>query len=205
MGACAVGLPTSIFMPITSAHHLIIGGQRSGKSRHAERLGRAWLHAGETHEVMVLATAVAADEEMRERIARHRRDRPAGFDVCEEPLQLGRALRASAQAGRMLIVDCLTLWLANVLMPMHGPQADSTSTPDWPALKADLLAALSEITSPVVLVSNEVGWGVIPMGAEVRQFVDELGRLNQDVAQCCGQITLMAAGQPFTKQVEQWA
>ncbi len=198
-------------MPV-SHHHLIIGGQRSGKSRHAERLGLRWLAQSDAHSVTVLATAVASDDEMRERIVRHQADRPQGFDTVEAPVHLGAALRAAAAPGRLLIVDCLTLWLVNALMPMHAPDhvpspvSMATAQAIWADLRRDLLSALKdELVSPVLLVSNEIGCGVIPMGAEVRHFVDELGRLNQDVAQSCAQITLMAAGQAFTRDVEVWA
>lgn len=168
----------------------------------AERMGLAWLAQGAGHQVTVVATARAGDEEMQARIAQHRRERPQGFDTLEAPLQLGQALRAEADPGRLLIIDCLTLWLTHVQMP-EVPHAGAEV--DWPGLQADLLASLRELDSPVVLVSNEIGWGVVPMGAEVRRFVDDLGRLNQEVAQCCAQLTLMAAGQAFTRDVERWA
>ncbi|MDE2400549.1 MAG: bifunctional adenosylcobinamide kinase/adenosylcobinamide-phosphate guanylyltransferase [Burkholderiales bacterium] len=195
------------------SHHLIIGGQRSGKSRQAERMAMGWLQQSPQHRVMVVATALACDDEMRSRIERHRAERPHGFDTVESAHALGEVLRAHAAPDRLLIVDCLTLWLTNVLMPSsvsseasRGVSADGRGVRhDWPALRSDLLVALSDLVSPVLLVSNEIGWGVIPMGAGVRQFVDELGRLNQDVAQCCGHITLMAAGQPWTQLVQRWA
>ncbi len=198
-----------------SPHHLILGGQRSGKSRHAERLAQAWLQRSPQHGVTVVATAMASDEEMRERIARHRQDRPAGFDVIEAPLDLAAALRGVSELRdphRLVVIDCLTLWVTNVLMPMHRP-ADGpanavtdalTDDATWTQRRLALLAALREREGPVVLVSNEIGMGVIPLGAGVRRVVDELGRLHQDVAQCCGHITLMAAGQPFTQQVQRW-
>jgi adenosylcobinamide kinase/adenosylcobinamide-phosphate guanylyltransferase len=186
-----------------SPHHLILGGQRSGKSRHAERLGQAWLQQSSSHSVTVVATAMPLDDEMAQRIARHRADRPPGFDTLEAPAHLGAALRAAAQPGRLFIVDCLTLWLTNVLMPGYGGDGAGASL-HWPALRADLLQALQALSSPVVLVSNEIGWGVVPMGEAVRRFVDEMGRLHQDVAQCCGHITLMAAGQSFTREVSLW-
>lgn len=188
------------------SHHLILGGQRSGKSRHAERLGMRWLHearSGASHRVTVVATAMASDGEMRARIERHKLDRPSGFGTCEAPIHLGEALRALSSPDHLLIIDCLTLWLTNVLMPAHV--GSTHPSVDWQACRADLLAALRSVDSPVLLVSNEIGLGVIPMGSEVRHFVDELGRLNQDVAQCCGHVSLMAAGQPFTKAVERWA
>jgi adenosylcobinamide kinase/adenosylcobinamide-phosphate guanylyltransferase len=138
-----------------------------------------------------------ADEEMQARVARHRLDRPANLDTVEAPLALGAALRASAREGRLLIVDCLTMWLTNWLMPAQGePQLDA-----WHAARDDLLAAMSELRSSVVFVSNEIGWGVIPMSSKVRAFVDELGWLNQAVASRCAQVTLMVAGQAWTQTV----
>lgn len=198
-----------------SPHHLILGGQRSGKSRHAERLAQAWLQRSPQHGVTVVATAMASDEEMRARIARHRLDRPAAFDVVEAPLDLGAALRGLSDVRdpqRLVVIDCLTLWVTNVLMPMHGDAtADTDADTDadtllrtWSQHRQAFLAALREREAPVLLVSNEIGMGVIPLGEDVRRVVDELGRLHQDVAQCCGHITLMAAGQPFTQQVQRW-
>lgn len=188
-----------------SQHHLILGGQRSGKSRQAERLAQAWLSGAAGREVVVLATALPSDDEMRARIERHRQDRPAGFITVEEPHELAQALRQASLPERLVVVDCLTLWLTNVLMPaLHAPGQGGAPRP-WPILRAELVETLPALSGPVTLVSNEIGWGVIPMGAEVRQFVDELGRLNQEVAQCCGHITLMAAGQPWTRPVERWA
>lgn len=181
-------------------HHLILGGQRSGKSRHAELLAQQWLAADAARRVTVVATATAYDDEMRERIARHRVDRAARIQraqTVEEPLQLARVLRKQSEPGHLLLVDCLTLWLTNWLMPAEGK-------PDLAAWQDEcdaMLACLSDLASPVVFVSNEVGWGVIPMSSEVRFFVDELGRLNQAVARHCEQVTLMVAGQAWTRPV----
>ncbi len=180
------------------SHHLIVGGQRSGKSRHAERVAQAWLRAGAGHTVTVVATALAFDDEMRARIARHQADRPAGFATVEAPLALTAALREAAAPGRLLLVDCLTLWLTNWLMPM----SDAPDLPGWQAERQALLDTLPALASPVVFVSNEVGWGVSPMSREARFYVDELGRLNQAVASRCRQLTLMVAGQPWTRAVE---
>lgn len=185
------------------SHHLILGGQRSGKSRQAERLARAWLNQAAHHEVLVVVTAQASDDEMRDRIERHRRDRDPAFAVAEASLGLGDTLRAHSAAHRLIVVDCLTLWVSQLLMP-HGPADVVGSPPDWPALRQDLLAAMAELASPLVLVSNEIGCGVVPLGADVRRVVDELGRLHQDVAQRCAQITWMVAGQSFTRDVERW-
>ena len=180
-----------------AAHHLIVGGQRSGKSRHAERLALRWA-ASPGRRVGVIATALALDDEMRERIAHHQAQRPAAFATIEAPLALCEALRAQDDPQRLLVVDCLTLWLTNWLMPMDGaPRWD-----DWRAECEALRALLPTLASPVVFVSNEVGWGVMPLGREVRHYVDELGRLNQLVAACCQDLTLMVAGQPWTRPVE---
>ncbi|WP_374257296.1 bifunctional adenosylcobinamide kinase/adenosylcobinamide-phosphate guanylyltransferase [Aquabacterium sp.] len=180
-----------------SDHHLIVGGQRSGKSRHAERLAQQWLAASPGHRVTVVATATAWDDEMRVRIARHQADRPSEMSTVEEPRYLSRVLREHAVAGQLLLVDCLTLWLTNWLMPAEG----LVDLPAWRVEREALLATLSDSPSPVIFVSNEVGWGVIPLSREVRVFVDELGRLNQDVAQRCAELTLMVAGQPWTRAV----
>ena len=146
----------------------------------------------------VLATALALDDEMRARIARHRAERPAGFDTVEAPLALAQALQQLDQAGRLILVDCLTLWLTNWLMPMQGA-ADLSA---WQAQKQALLELLPRLSSPVLFVSNEVGWGVSPMSSEARFYVDELGRLNQAVAGRCAQLTLMVAGQAWTRPIE---
>lgn len=179
-----------------SKHELIVGGQRSGKSRRAEALARRW-----PGRVVVIATALAADDEMRERIAHHRATRPAGFETVEAPRALSAALRAADGEGTLVLVDCLTLWLVNWLMPAHG----APDAADWHAEREALLALLPRLAARVVLVSNEVGWGVSPLGAEVRGYVDELGRLNQDVAQRCARLTLMVAGQAWTRPVEEAA
>ena len=178
-------------------HHLIVGGQRSGKSRHAEGQARAWRDAGRP--VTVVATALAFDDEMRERIARHQADRPAGFATVEAPLALAEALLAKAEPRRLIVVDCLTLWLTNWLMPMD----DKPDLAGWQREREALIDALPNLTSPLLIVSNEVGWGVSPMTREARFFVDELGRLNQDVARRCAKLTLMVAGQPWTRPIEE--
>ncbi len=179
-------------------HHLIVGGQRSGKSRHAERLAQAWLAAAPGHQVTVLATALAFDAEMSARIARHQQDRPAGFDTLEAPLAMAQGLSSIAAPGRLILVDCLTLWLTNWLMPMDD-QPDLTG---WEAERQRLLDLLPALPSPVLFVSNEVGWGVSPMSSAARFYVDELGRLNQAVARRCQDLTLMVAGQAWTRAVE---
>jgi len=194
-------------MKPTNLHHVILGGQRSGKSRYAERLARDWLARDARHEVLVVATALAGDEEMRQRIERHRLDRPQGYAVVECADDLGKVLRLQSAVHRMVLVDCLTLWVSQLLMPSDALSEASSSTPartPWPALRDDLLSALSAANGPVVLVSNEIASGVIPLGPEVRLVVDELGRLHQEVARRCAHVTWMVAGQPFTREVERW-
>lgn len=182
-----------------SAHQLIVGGQRSGKSRHAEQLGLAWLEAGAGRSVTLLATALALDEEMRARIRHHRDRRPPAFATHEEPLALCAALATLDAPQRLIVVDCLTLWLTNWLMPANA-QPDSAG---WQSECAALLQLLPKLRSPVVFVSNEIGWGLSPLSRELRDFVDELGRLNQAVAGCCDQLTLMVAGQAWSRPVQE--
>lgn len=178
-------------------HEFILGGQKSGKSARAETLARDWLQTPR-RQAWLIATAQPWDDEMQARIARHQHDRALrvpGLQTHEEPRRLAEALRRFSQPDTLVLVDCLTLWLTNWLMPAPGQQAQ-----DAPV--AELLLALNQARGPVVLVGNEIGLGVIPMGREVRQFVDALGRLNQQVAAACGRVTLMAAGLPLTLKAE---
>jgi len=178
---------------------LILGGQRSGKSRRAELLARDWLAAATAHRAVMIATGQAWDEEMRARIARHQADRAVrlpGMLTVEEPLALADAMRQHCDARTLVVVDCLTLWLTNRMMPTDPAQALGEAA--VVAAGDDLCAAIAAAPGPVVLVGNEIGLGVIPMGREVRAFVDTLGRLNQQVAAACERVTLMAAGLPLT-------
>ena len=185
---------------------LILGGQKSGKSRRAELLARNWLGQSASHHAVLIATAQPWDEEMRTRIARHQTDRAErvpGLRTVEESHQLSEALQQHSHPDTLVVVDCLTLWLTNWLMPMepvpgrdlklNSPLAGVSVAP-----VAMLFDTLAKVPGPVVLVGNEIGLGVIPMGAEVRAFVDSLGHLNQDVARVCRRVTLMAAGLPLT-------
>ena len=174
---------------------LILGGQKSGKSRRAELRAKAWLDGDPARRAVLIATAQPWDDEMRERIARHRRERAArvpGLRTVEEPLRLAGAIAAHGAPGTLVLVDCLTLWLTAHLMPMTPADHDAD------AAIRDLLAAIGAARGPLVLVGNEIGLGVIPMGREVRAFVDALGRLNQEVAAACDRVTWMAAGLPLT-------
>ncbi|RZI91759.1 MAG: bifunctional adenosylcobinamide kinase/adenosylcobinamide-phosphate guanylyltransferase [Variovorax sp.] len=179
---------------------LILGGQKSGKSRRAEQRAADWLALSPANKAVLIATAQPLDDEMRERIARHQADRAArvpGLSTVEEPLALATAVRMHSAPDTLVVVDCLTLWLTNLLMPAGWER----KMPQWPVQIAHpamfLTSAISEATGPLVLVGNEIGMGVIPMGRDVRGFVDALGRLNQDVAGACDRVTLMVAGLPL--------
>ena len=177
----------------------ILGGQRSGKSRRAETLARQWLDAAPNRRAVMLATAQAWDEEMRERIARHQADRAErvpGMVTLEETRALPNSLRRSSDAHTLVVIDCLTLWLTQLMMP--ADPAEALGETAVIAAGEALCQAIAAAPGPVVVVGNEIGLGVIPMGREVRQFVDALGRLNQRVATTCERVTLMAAGLPLT-------
>ena len=185
---------------------LILGGQKSGKSRRAEMLARQWLDAGSGRRAVLIATAQPWDDEMRQRIARHQADRAERvphMTTVEEPLALAEAISQHSYPDTLVVVDCLTLWLTNLMMPaksteisnFKSKQAEAQVKPAW---VAPLLIAIQSAAGPIVLVGNEIGLGVIPMGRDVRAFVDALGRLNQDVAATCQRVTLMAAGLPLT-------
>lgn len=181
----------------------ILGGQKSGKTRRAEQAARDWLAAAPGRAAVYLATGQAWDAEMRERIARHQVDRAArvpGMQTVEAPLHLAQALQAHSTPQTLVVVDCLTMWLTNWMMPMAAaPESEPNQSPelDWSAQRALLLEVLPRCPGPVVVVGNEIGLGVIPLGREVRAFVDALGVLNQDVARVCSHATLMAAGLPL--------
>ncbi|MDD5336455.1 MAG: bifunctional adenosylcobinamide kinase/adenosylcobinamide-phosphate guanylyltransferase [Rhodoferax sp.] len=181
---------------------LILGGQKSGKSRRAETLARNWLDQSPGRRALLIATARPGDQEMRLRIARHQADRAArlpGMLTLEEPLALAETLVRHSRADTLVVVDCLTLWLTNWMLPMPPEAAQNPARAAFNGEQvAMLLEAIAVAPGPVVLVGNEIGLGVIPLGREVRAFVDALGQLNQDVARVCQRVTLMAAGLPLT-------
>lgn len=160
---------------------LVIGGARSGKSGLAERLV-----IGSGLVRRYIATAEAWDDEMRDRIARHRADRGQGWITVEAPLDLTTAL-SQAKAGDVVLVDCATLWLTNHLLAEH----------DLAQKAQDLLDALAASAAPVVVVSNEVGWGIVPDNALARTFRDAQGRLNQQIAAQAGLVVGVMAGLPM--------
>ncbi|HEU0187145.1 MAG TPA: bifunctional adenosylcobinamide kinase/adenosylcobinamide-phosphate guanylyltransferase [Gallionellaceae bacterium] len=164
---------------------LILGGVRSGKSRLAEQhaLATGW-------PVTYVATATAGDEEMRARIAHHRQQRPTHWRLVEEPLALAAVLQREAAENRCVLVDCLTLWLTNLLCAQDDMRMQKEV--------ADLLRVLPELPGHIILVSNETGMGVVPLGELTRRYCDEAGRLHQAVAQSCDRVILTVAGLPLT-------
>ena len=164
---------------------LILGGSRSGKSALAEQRAQDSGLA-----VIYLATATAGDAEMAARIARHQARRPAHWQVIEEPVYLSEALRQHAAADRCVLVDCLTLWLTNLLCDPNPAYLAQE--------KNRFLALLPALPGQIILVSNEVGMGIVPLGELSRRFSDEAGSLNQAVARICARVTLSVAGLPFT-------
>jgi len=163
---------------------LILGGARSGKSALAERLA---IDSG--REVVYIATAQAGDAEMAARIAHHRARRPQQWLCVEEPLRLADVLRDHARDDRCILVDCLTLWLSNLL--------GDADVQGFERERDRLLNVLPDLPGDVLLVSNEVGLGIVPMGELTRRFVDEAGRLHQAVAALSERVLFVAAGLPL--------
>ena len=161
---------------------LVLGGARSGKSAYAERLAEA----AEAAERIYVATAEPGDEEMAARIARHRAERGGGWTTVEAPLALAEALEAEARPGRVTLVDCLTLWLSNLMLGGRDVEAEIRR----------LVAAIAALKGPAILVANEVGMGIVPNTKLGREFRDAQGRLNRDVAAACEAVVLLAAGLP---------
>lgn len=172
----------------------LVGGARSGKSTLAVQMGQQ--HGGAVH---FIATAEAFDDDLRTRIQRHRADRPATWTTVEVPVELAAAV-ATAPAGALLIVDCLTVWLANLFVHVIDPLRRAAAV-------ADMVAALRERgrvgTGSTVVVSNEVGMGVHPESALGRDYRDELGRINQLVASVADRSLLLVAGRAMRLE-EPW-
>jgi len=167
-------------MPVT----LILGGARSGKSRRAEFLAEA-----SAREVIYIATGphIEGDAEWAERIDHHRHQRPSAWRTIEEPLALAETLQSEAAGSRLLLVDCLTLWLSNLFLA--GRDAEAAGR--------ELCALLSQLPGEIVLVSNEVGMGLVPEHALGRGFRDAQGRMNQAVAAAAERVEFVAAGLPL--------
>jgi adenosylcobinamide kinase/adenosylcobinamide-phosphate guanylyltransferase len=166
---------------------LVLGGVRSGKSRYAQRLAEHW------RRVAFIATAQCRDdEEMQRKIARHRSERPAHWITIEEPVSLGRVLQSAGSESDAILVDCLTLFSANLLEAHQDDDASLQAQID------SLCEALQSLPCAVILVSNEVGSGVVPAYASGRRFRDLAGEINQRVASLADTVHLMVAGIPLT-------
>lgn len=164
---------------------LILGGARSGKSRLAEKLA-----TDSRLKVSYIATSQPLDGEMNQRIAHHRARRPADWLLIEEPVELARVLRENASAERCMLVDCLTLWLTNLLMLEDNDRLI--------AEREALLDCLASLPGEIIFVSNETGMGVVPLGELTRRYVDEAGWLHQALAERCQRVVLTVAGLPLT-------
>ena len=164
---------------------LILGGARSGKSRLAEKLA-----ADSGCAVTYIATSQPLDGEMNDRVRHHRERRPPHWALIEEPIELARVLRENARVDTCLLVDCLTLWLTNLLM-LENPQRLTDE-------RDALLECVGELPGEILFVSNETGMGVVPLGELTRRFVDEAGWLHQALAERCQRVVLTVAGLPLT-------
>ena len=201
--------------------HLVLGGARSGKSRYGEALVRQYTALG--FDACYVATAQALDDEMATRIAKHqagRSDDGIEWQLFEESLALTALLKQLAKPGRVILVDCLTLWLTNQLLASNVNIDDEPAPTEWNATdfavstfatsisedkahaswqaeKTAFVDSLVELEGVVILISNEVGSGIVPLGELSRQFVDEAGWLNQAVATLADNVTLVVAGLPL--------
>jgi len=167
---------------------LILGGARSGKSAYAERFA-----TDSGLPVTYIATAQVYDDEFKARVQHHKERRPTNWMLVEEPHRLTQSLARSAAPNQCLIVDCLTVWLAQWLCPDCNPPTNSS----WQLEREAFLTLLPTLPGTIILVSNEVGMGIVPLGEINRQFQDEQGRLNQAVANLADEVVFVAAGLPL--------
>jgi adenosylcobinamide kinase / adenosylcobinamide-phosphate guanylyltransferase len=166
---------------MTASTHFVLGGARSGKSRHAQQLAEAM-----PGRPVFIATAEAWDDEMRDRIARHRADRDARWRSVDAPRALAEAIDSQSGIGAVVLVDCLTLWASNLML----------DDADMERATADLVEAIGRFEGTLILVANEVGFGIVPDNALARRFRDVAGRINQAVAAVADRVTLVVAGIP---------
>lgn len=182
---------------MNSMRHLVLGAARSGKTRFALNVAKSLARA-QDKEVIYVATAEAHDVEMRERIARHRAERPEKWRTLEAPRDLAQALASIEQQSAVIVIDCLTLWLSNALLSDFSEDDPTGALPTWAHEREAFIRWLENCPHTLVLVSNEVGGGIVPASALARRFQSEQGWLNQDVASICEQVTLVVAGLPLT-------
>lgn len=168
---------------------LILGGVKSGKSRHAQKLA-----IQSALPVTLIATALAQDAEMSERIARHKADRPTDWLVVEEPYALGCAIESASKMSGCVLVDCLTLWLTQLIVCENSKKLERE--------KQALLTSIETAQSELIIVSNENSMGIVPLGELSRRYCDEAGLLHQQIAQLCDTVVLSVAGLPMTLKGE---
>ncbi len=173
-------------MSVPADSVLVLGGTKSGKSSYAQALAEAW-----GGRLVYVATAQAGDEEMQARIARHQADRGQAWSTVEEPLELETALKKTDALGTVLLVDCLTLWLSNLML---AAELDDEGLQERFTALSGLLPSLA---SRVILVANEVGMGIVPENALARRYRDQAGSLNQQMARACNRVILVTAGLPL--------
>lgn len=169
-------------MAIASPSLLVLGGARSGKSRYAQTRAEAF-----DRDLMFIATAQGFDDEMRDRIARHRDDRGSRWRTVEEPVDLVGAIAANSNPRTVVLVDCLTLWASNLMLAEHDPEEAARSLAD----------AIRKPSGPLIFVANEVGLGIVPDNAMARRFRDYAGIINQAVAATVSEAVMMFAGIPM--------
>ena len=179
--------------PVLVMKTLVLGGARSGKSAFAENCAR---ESGRS--VTCVVTATAGDDEMAQRITVHRARRPADWRTVEESFALAKTLERLATPQSCIIVDCLTLWLSNLLFPQSLPGAVNREALHYETERDALLECMPRLPGQVIFVANEVGLGIVPLGADTRRFCDEAGRLNQAIAARCDRVVFLAAGLPLT-------
>ena len=165
----------------------VIGGCRSGKSTYAMQTAERV----PAEQKIFIATCVPQDDEMKRRVARHQKERSQNWVTVEAPLNLPEAIRQNSRSGDVILVDCLTLWVSNLLMET-GDESKIEET------ISQFINAIEKAAGPIVLVSNEVGTGIVPENALARQYRDIIGRVNQDVAKTAGRVIWMVAGIPVT-------
>jgi adenosylcobinamide kinase/adenosylcobinamide-phosphate guanylyltransferase len=178
-----------------STRHLVLGAARSGKTRFALNLAKSLASRGDDR-VIYVATAGAHDAEMRERIDRHRAERPANWETLEAPRELGHTL-TWIEAPAVIVIDCLTLWLSNAMLRDFREEEPAQVLPTWTRERAAFMQWVGACSHALIIVSNEVGGGIVPTSVLGRRFQSEHGWLNQDVASVCEEVTLIVAGLPL--------
>lgn len=170
--------------------HLVLGGVKSGKSKFAEQLAESVVDLDVCSTISLVATAQALDDEMAERIARHKEDRPPHWCVVEEPILLSNVLENNNAANNVLVVDCLTLWITNLLMLEDDRALD--------AQLEQFLNSVERYQGELILVSNETNMGIMPLGELSRRYCDVAGTLHKKLAQLCDKVDLLVAGLPMS-------